>query len=374
MKKQITVISIILVMAMVMTGCSWEDFKAKFVGEDQAASGSSITLDEIDTEECVTLGTYKGVEVDCTVSDEEIQSQIDTLLSNNPNIKKIKKGKCKKGQSVNIDYVGKMGGKKFDGGSEEGRTIVLGESGFIAGFDDGVIGMKVGQKKDVKLKFPSDYSPNPDLAGKDAVFTITLNYIEKSEDAKFNDAFVKKNTTYKTVEEYKTKTKESLANSKKESAGNTAMDTVEKSSTFKSVPEELKEACKNQLDAYYHYMASSYGYSDFNTFLTQMNMTEDSYNSLLAESSETLAKSQLLTAAIAAKENLSVTDEDVKKAISEAVAASASSGGESTDESALREQFKSIYGDAITLEEYYRINLLNEKVITLLKDNAKIKE
>lgn len=373
MKKQITVISIVLVMAMVMTGCSWEDVKSKFVGKD-SASGTSISLDEIDTEECVTLGTYKGVEVDCTVSDDEIQSQIDTLLNNNPNVKKIKKGTCKKGQSVNIDYVGKMNGRKFDGGSEEGRTITLGSSGFIDGFDDGVIGMKVGEKKDLKLKFPSDYQPNPDLAGKDAVFTVTVNHIEKSEAAKFDDAFVKKNTNYKTVAEYKTKTKESLANSKKESAGSTAMETVEKNSKFVSVPEELKQSCSNQLDAYYHYMATSYNYTDFKTFLTQMNMTEDAYKKTLAEGAETLAKSQLLTAAIAAKENLSVTDDEVKKQISDAVAASTSSGGEKMDENALREQFKSIYGDSITLEEYYKINLLNEKVINLLKENAKIKE
>lgn len=373
MRKQITVISIVLVMAMVMTGCSWEDVKSKFVGQD-SVSGASISLDEIDTEECVTLGTYKGVEVDCTVSDDEIQSQIDTLLSNNPNVKKIKKGTCKKGQSVNIDYVGKMNGKKFDGGSEEGRTITLGSSGFIDGFDDGVIGMKVGEKKDVKLKFPSDYQPNPDLAGKDAVFTVTVNYIEKSEDAKFDDAFVKKNTNYKTVAEYKTKTKESLANSKKESAGSTAMETVEKNSKFVSVPEELKQSCSNQLDSYYRYMGTSNGYPDFKTFLTAMKMTEDAYKKTLAEGAETLAKSQLLTAAIAAKENLSVTDDEVKKQISDAVAASASSGGEKMDENTLREQFKSIYGDSITLEEYYKINLLNEKVLNMLKENAKIKE
>lgn len=374
MKKQITVISIVLVIAMVMTGCSWEDVKSKFVGGDNSASGTSISLDEIDTEECITLGTYKGVEVDCTVSDDEIQSQIDTLLSSNPNVKKIKKGTCKKGQSVNIDYVGKMNGKKFDGGSEEGRTIVLGSSGFIDGFDDGVIGMKVGEKKDVKLKFPSEYQPNPDLAGKDAVFTVTVNYIEKSEDAKFDDAFVKKNTNYKTVAEYKTKTKESLVNSKKESAGSTALETVQSSSKFLSIPDALKESCNNQLDSYYHYMATSYGYTDFNAFLTQMNMTEDAYKKTLAESADTLAKTQLLTAAIAAKENLSVTDDEIKKEISDAVAANASSGGDGADESALREQFKSIYGDAITLEEYFKINLLNDKVINFLKENAKIKE
>lgn len=374
MKKQITVISIVLVIAMVMTGCSWEDVKSKFVGTDNSASGTSISLDEIDTEECVTLATYKGVEVDCTVSDSEIQSQIDTLLSNNPNVKKIKKGKCKNGQSVNIDYVGKMNGKKFDGGSEEGRTIVLGSSGFIDGFDDGVIGMKVGEKKDVKLKFPSPYEPNPDLAGKDAVFTVTLNYIEKSEEAKFNDAFVKKNTSYKTVAEYKTKTKESLVNSKKESAGATAMDTVQNNSKFLSIPEELKTSCSNQMDSYYRYMATSYGYSDFNTFLTQVNMTEDTYKQTVAEGAESLAKTQILTAAIAKKEGMSVTDDEVKKAISDAVAANASSGGEDVDENSLREQFKSIYGDAITLEDYYKINLLSDKVINFLKENAKIKE
>lgn len=370
MKKQFTVIGLLLVMAMVLTGCSWDDVASKFTGEDRAASGSSVTLEDYDTEECVTLGTYKGVEVDCSVTDEEVQSQIDTLLSNNPNVKKIKKGTCKKGQSVNIDYVGKLNGKKFDNGSAEDYTMTLGSSGFIDGFDDGVIGMKVGEKKDLNLTFPKDYPQNQDLAGKAVVFTVTLNYIEKTEAATFNDAFVKKHTSYKTVAEYKTKTKESLINSKKESAGSTALDTVEKNSKFNSIPESLKSSCSKQLDSYYRYMATSYGYTDFSTFLTQMNMTQDAYDKQLASGAETLAKTQLLTAAIAAKENLSVSDDEIKKTISDAVAANSSSG---MDENALREQFKSIYGDVITMEEYYKINLLNEKVINLLKDNAKIK-
>ncbi len=368
MRKQVTVISLLVVMAMVLTGCSWNDIKEKFIGE--SATGSAVSLLDYDPDEYVTLGEYKGIEVDCTVTDAEIQQEIDKLIEENKTNKKIKKGTCKKGQKVNIDYVGKLNGKKFDNGSAKDTTIELGNSGYIDGFDDGVIGMKVGQKKDLNLTFPSSYHKKS-LAGKDVVFTVKLNYIQGDEvTPKFDDALVKKATQYKTTAEYKTKTKEELAGNKKNSAGSTAMDTVEKNSKFQSMPEELKASCSAQLDAYYRYTATSYG-MEFDDFLKASSMSEEDYKKQLASAADTLAKTQLLTLAIAKKEGITVTDEEVSNQIAEIVSQNASSG---VDESALREQFKSIYGDSLTLEEYYRIDMLNTKVIEILSKNAKIKE
>ncbi|MCH5252298.1 MAG: trigger factor [Lachnospiraceae bacterium] len=370
MKKQVTVIGLLLVMAMVLTGCSWNDIKAKFIGEDTAATGSAVSLTDYDPDDYVTLGEYKGVEVDCTVSDEEIQAEIDELIDANKTNKKIKKGKCKKGQTVNIDYVGKLNGKAFDNGSATDTNIELGKSGYIDGFDDGVIGMKVGQKKDLNLTFPSDYHEES-LAGKDVVFTVTLNYIQGKEiTPEFNDALVKKATEYKTTDEFKQKTREELSNKKKDSAGSTAMDIAEKNSTFKSIPEELKASCRSQMDSYYRYTATSYGFADLNAFLQASGMSETAYQTELSNNAETLAKTWLMTFAIAKKENIVITDEDIKKEIDAIVTQNAAAGA---DEAALRDQFKAIYGDTITLEEYYRIQLMNTQVIELLSNNAKIK-
>ena len=174
MKKRAVIISTLLSVSLMLTGCSWSDIKAKFTGEDTGAN-TGASQDYV-ASECVTVPEYKGISVDCTVSDEDLQSEIDSFLQENSSEKKVKKGKCKEGDSVNIDYVGKVDGKAFDNGSAEGQTITLGSSGYVDGFDDGVIGMKVGQKKDIDVTFPEDYQKTS-LAGKPAVFTGTLNYI-----------------------------------------------------------------------------------------------------------------------------------------------------------------------------------------------------
>lgn len=214
MKKQYTIVALLFIMTAVLTGCSWSEFKAKITGND-SASGTAVTqnasgpvvIEDYNVDDCITLGTYKGVDVDCTVSDSELQSEIDTFLSNHVKETKIKSGTVASGTSINIDFTGKVDGKEFDGGSAQGYEVVAGNSGFIDGFDEGMIGMKVGQTKDLKLKFPDNYTPNAKLSGKDVVFTVKINYIVKTSKRKFNDAFVKKYSDdgYKTVSEYKEK-------------------------------------------------------------------------------------------------------------------------------------------------------------------------
>lgn len=370
MKKRAVIISTFLAASLMLTGCSWNDIKAKFTGEDgstQTASGSAIVVEDYDPEECITLPEYKGIEVDCKVSDEDVQAEIDSFLSDNASENKIKKGKCKEGDTVNIDYVGKIDGEAFDNGSATDQTITLGSSGYIDGFDDGVIGMKPGQTKDINVTFPDDYSAE-ELAGKPAVFTITLNYISEEVTPELTDKLVSEKTDYKTVDEYKKATKENLKKDKKENAGQTAYAEVEEKAEVKKYPETLVEVCKSQLDAYYKYTATQYGYSDFDSFLTAMQMNKDTYQDQLKQAAQSIAKTQLLAEAIAAKENISVTDDEVKKEI----AAVAEQAGQ--EEADLKKSFEDLYGEAITIENYYKVTLLTNKVVDFIGDNAKIVE
>lgn len=374
MKKQYTVIALLLTTAMVFTGCSWEDFTSKFVGggdtaSSGAVSGGPVEIEDYNAEDCVKLAEYKGVEVDCTVKNEEVQSQIDNLLNSYPNVKKIKKGTCEKGQTVNIDFVGKIDGKKFDNGSAEGYSMTLGASGFIDGFDDGVIGMKVGEKKDLNLKFPDDYQMDTSLAGKDVVFTVTVNYIEEASKAKFNDAFVKKNTDYKTVAEYKKETKKTLKKNKKENAAATAIQTIINNSTFNKVPETLKEAQKQQIDTMNRaQLSAQYGSIDFETILAQFGMTKDSYNKQLEESAENSVKVQLVTEIIAARENIVATDEAVKEYIAQNIESIG------TTEEEYRNQYATYYGEAVPFDDFAKTSYLYSKVMELIKNNVKYKE
>ncbi len=377
MKRKAVMISAFLAASLMLTGCSWNDIKAKFTGEDTSApvaSGSAIVIEDYKPEECVTVPEYKGIEVDCKISDEDIQAEIDSFLANNSTEDKIKKGKCKKGDMVNIDYVGKVDGEAFDNGSATDQTITLGSSGYIDGFDDGVVGMKVGETKDINVTFPEDYGKDGQdeemkkLAGKPAVFTITLNYISETKMPQLNDKLVSEKTEYKTVAEYKDGTRKKLVDDKKKNAGQTAYGEVEQKAEVKKYPETLVESCKSQLDAYYKYTAKQYGYSDFKTFLSAMQMDEATYNDNLLKAAQSISKTQLLAEAIAAKENITVTDEEIKAEIAN-VAKQAEQ-----EEAELKKNFEDLYGQAITIERYYKVTLLTNKVIDFVGENAKIIE
>lgn len=378
MKKQYTIVALLFIMTAVLTGCSWSEFKAKITGND-SASGTAVTqnasgpvvIEDYNVDDCITLGTYKGVDVDCTVSDSELQSEIDTFLSSHVKETKIKSGTVASGTSINIDFTGKVDGKEFDGGSAQGYEVVAGNSGFIDGFDEGMIGMKVGQTKDLKLKFPDNYTPNPKLSGKDVVFTVKINYIVKTSKRKFNDAFVKKYSDdgYKTVSEYKEKTLEKLKKDKISNAGSTALGTVMQSATVKKLPDTLKEAYRKYYDQLTKAQIKSYyGESaDFETILAGQGMTKDQYEQQLALAAESYAKQQLVCEAIAAKEGIKVTDDAVKAFVKEQ---------SNTDYETGKKQYETNFGSdaAMTYDQMNKTYYLITKVMEFLKDNANIKK
>lgn len=372
MKKRTAAISTCLAAALLLTGCSWSDVAAKFTGADtpnslppaqeQVASGGDYVA-----EECVKLAEYKGIEVDCKVSDDEIEKKIQSDLKEHSTVNKIKDRACKLGDAVNIDYSGKVDKKKFDGGTASDQTITLGKSGYISGFDDGIVGMKAGEKKDLKLKFPDDYHVES-LKGKDAVFSVTLNYISEEVVPELTDEFVTSNTEQKTVEEYRENIRQQLFEEKKESVAKEAYLQVMDKSEVTKYPESVVNAHKERMDFYYrNFVAPKYG--GFSSFLQfNNNMTEDEYQEEMEKLAQNYAKTQLLTEAIAAKEGIKVTDEEIKGEIDKAVADSGK------DEAAARKEYEEMYGTAMTLEEYYRVTLIADKAIDFLSENAKIVE
>ena len=102
----------------------------------------------------------------------------------------LTEGTVEDGDTVNIDYVGKLDGEEFDGGSAEGYDLEIGSCTFIDGFEDGLIGHEIGEKVTLDLTFPDPYPNNPDLAGKPVVFDVTINAIKESQTPELNDEFV----------------------------------------------------------------------------------------------------------------------------------------------------------------------------------------
>lgn len=358
MKRKYLAITAVLVLSSLVTGCS----------ASEVPTVKEMMIGKSAYDRCVKECSYKEIEVDCSVTDDEIQEKIDELIQEKTTTKKIKKGTCKKGDTVNIDFTGKIKGKKFDGGEGQDQPITLGENAMFPNtdkFDEAIIGMKVGEKKTFSLTFPKNNTSDESLSGKKATFTVALNYLSEEVVPTWNDSFVAKNTDYKTIAEYKEATKKSLADTKKESAGTTAFNTVMENATVENMPEELTSKWKTYFDKMVDEAASQQGVEADTLVQMYYGMTKDEF---VKTNSEGQAKQIILFEYIANREKISISEEDIQKSIEEMIEQN------STTEEGLRSQIQEGFYGSMTLEEYVELQLKSSKVIDLLKGEAKIKE
>lgn len=193
MKKFILALSLVLVCTVVLCGC----------GKDEKSY-------DYDLSEYVTLGEYPEVKVDMDEIYEHLEEEMESLASKYEETEEITDRAAIDGDTVNIDYVGKVDGKEFEGGKATGSNLILGSDTFIPGFEDGIIGKKIGETFDLNLVFPEEYKNNPDLEGKDVVFTVTLNSITATITPELTDVMVADSSEYNTVAEFKEATCKNL--------------------------------------------------------------------------------------------------------------------------------------------------------------------
>lgn len=223
MKKKVMMVLLAAAMAVSAGACGDGKQKDKKDAQAQAGAeeGKQSQADKITYEiaECVTLGEYLPLELSLPntykVTKEQVDDYAQSMAEYNaePIYKDTDKQTVEEGDTANIDYEGKRDGVAFTGGTDTGHNLTIGSGGFIDGFEDGLIGKKVGETVDLDLSFPDPYPPNPDLAGAPVVFTVKINKIvEVDPDAKFelSDAYVKQNYNCETVDEFKEKVKEYL--------------------------------------------------------------------------------------------------------------------------------------------------------------------
>ena len=321
---------------------------------------------EYDVESMVKLGEYKGLtytETDVSVSDDEVESQINSTLTAHATAEQITDRAVEDGDTVNIDFEGKIDGKTFDGGTASGASLTIGSGTFIDGFEDGLIGVKPGDKTTLKLKFPDEYKTNTDLAGKDVTFDVTVNYI-KGDDIvpELDDDFVKglNIDDVSNVKEYRAYVKSQLqANKESEAEKSKQSELLQQAvdnDEIKEIPEELVTQYATQYTDYYKQYASYFGL-ELSDFLTQyMNQTEEEFNQSAEDYGKERAGYMLVVSAIAKAEKV-----DVDALYDEKVAQYAEQSG---------------YADAATLEKDYSkryLNqiIINEEVQNILEENAK---
>lgn len=303
-RKAVVVLTGILASAMLLSGC-------------EASKG--LETDEI------KITQYKGVEVDEVekpeeVTDEDVENSIQSTLESMAEKKEIKDRAVKDGDIVNIDFVGKIDGKKFDGGSSKGYDLTIGSDTFIDGFEDSIIGHKTGDKFDWDGTFPEDYG-NAEYAGKDVTFTITVNKITESIVPELTDDIVAQvSEKSKTVKEYKEEVKKLLEEDNETSYQETLTDevwnAVLENTEVKKYPEGEREALEKQLREQYEQMADSYG-MEFDDMLTQMGMDEETFTEQAAQAAESSVKSQMAVDAIAEKEKIKLDDDTYEEKVKE---------------------------------------------------------
>ncbi len=275
---------------------------------------SASNYSHLNYDKYVKVGKYKGLtytKTKATVTQKEINAQIKSNVQAKATTKTVKTGTVKKGDTVSIDYVGKINGKKFDGGSATDYTLKIGSGTFIDGFEDGLIGEKVGSKVELHLTFPSDYSTKK-LRNKKVVFTVTINSKKVTETPTYNLAFVKKYTNFKTKEAYEASVKKQLLATKEQQNESTVQSTLWQeilaSSKVKKYPSRQLKYETNKLKETYTKTAKQYGMT-LKKLLKAQGMTEKD----LKTQAKSTVKAKLVIYSIAKKEGIELTDKQYNK-------------------------------------------------------------
>ena len=370
MKRKITLGLVMLLIGLQLIGCG--NKTEENTNEETSSATESyeaIYFKDIEISDKVVLGDYKNLEVVSNVTaitDEDVDNYIDYMLSMSPELVEVTdRDVVENGDVANIDYVGKKDGVAFDGGTAQGYDLGIGTGAFIPGFEEGLVGAKVGETIDLNLTFPENYG-SPELDGSDVVFTVNVNKISKKVTPEFTDEYVAglgiENVA--TVEEYRVYLKNMMEDAEEEYAlqdvQTQIITMVTENATVTEVPQELIDRFYNVNKNNMSYNAMMYG-MDLESFVSAYyGMDAETFEKETIAAAEISAKQALVCLAIAENENLTLTEEDVEKAIEENYA---SYGYADAD----------TFKKSIDLEEYKDSLLLN-KVLDFLVENATITE
>lgn len=318
MTKKLIALLLCAAMTATVCGCGKEDGES--VGNTESTetvSSAGVAYDPLDY---VELGDYMGIEVsledDYTVDDADVQEFIETnVLAYYPQYQDTDKATVEEGDFANIDYVGKKDGVAFDGGTASGYVLEIGSGSFISGFEDGLIGVNVGDTVDLDLTFPETYKNNPDLAGAAVVFTVTVNKIVEKQDITYEnmtDEYVQyvaaqAGMPYETVQDMKDDAQqylEALGASEKDSAVRSeVLSKLTEVCPVKELPEGLLDARMEEVLAQYTNMYCSDG-STLEAFVESQGQDYNEFvDSVTAEVKSDL-EAQIVMEAIAAKEEI----------------------------------------------------------------------
>ena len=314
----------------------------------------------------IELGTYKGlkaVKYVHTVTDEEIDARIAQDVDKATTTQDVTDRALENGDVANLDYAGTLDGVAFAGGTAQGQTLEIGSGTFIPGFEEQMVGMNIGEEKDLKVTFPENYQAE-DLAGKEAVFHVKINSIQAKIKPELDDEFAADVSEFPTFAEYREDIRRQLQERADKNADTEMENSLLQSAVDASdcdIPEAMIES---ELDTIMREMQMRMAYQGLRMedFLRYTGQTEEQVRENYRSEAHNRVKTQLVLEAIGKAENIQVSDEEVDEAIKE----------EAEREGREFEEFKKSLNECQV--EYLRENAVIRKTVDLIKSGASVEE
>ena len=307
----------------------------------------------------VELGQYKGLEVPQNheaFDESKVDEEMHNVQKRNARLLDVER-EAQMGDHVTIDFAGFIDGEQFDGGTAEDYDLELGSNTFVPGFEEQIVGMNIGDEKDINITFPEDYAA--ELAGKDVVFKVKLNGLSMTELPELDDDFVQDVSEFNTVEEYRADTRkdmERVMDQQMDAKFRTAIMTKACDNMTVEVPESMMQ---EKIDELIRSYAANFGLSDpkmsTDDIKKMMGLDEEAINATIRPAAEYQVKQELLLNAIVEAENIEVTDEELEDYIKGA----AESVGVTPD------QIRQYFG-----EEYIKNEFKKEKATRIVIESA----
>lgn len=264
----------------------------------------------------VELGQYKGLEVakdSVEVSEEEVEAELKRAQESNAREVAIEDRPVKEGDVITLNYAGTVDGVPFDGGTAESQKLEIGSHSFVDTFEDQLVGMNIGDEKDVEVTFPEEYH-SPEVAGKDAVFHVKVLGIKEKQLPEIDDDFAQDTTEFDSLDEYKEDIKGKLIQGKEERAKskmeNDLVEQIVESSKM-DIPEGMIENQIDQMVQEFEQRISYQGLS-FEQYLQYSGQSMDGLRETMKPDAVKRIQGTLVLEAIAAAEELKADDDDLQ--------------------------------------------------------------
>jgi len=319
---------------------------------------------EVDVKPEFKLGDYKSIElekIEYNVTDEMIEHELKHVQDANARLLDASDREVKEGDIVTIDFEGFVDGEQFPGGTAEGYELTIGSNMFIPGFEEQLIGNKKDEQVEVNVKFPEEYHEET-LAGKEAMFKVTIHDIKEKELPELDDEFAKDVSEFDTLEEYKNDIREKLEKEmKNQEEIETENRVIEKALEISEVdiPNGMVETQLDNEIRQFDYRLRTQGL-DLEKYLELTGSKIEDLREQLKPAASNRVKVDLLLEAIVKEENIEVTEEDIDE---ELIKLSEQYGAEDKEEF-IADMKK---GDL----EFIKTGIANGKAVKLLVENAK---